>query len=44
MDKKVNKKSVRVNLSNDKKIELSLIESTLGPDVIDIRDLYKKSR
>jgi len=43
MDKKVMKKTVKINLSNDKKIELPVIESTLGPDVIDVRDLYKQT-
>ena len=42
MDKKVNKK-IEVTLSNNKKIKLPVIESTEGPDVIDVRNLYKET-
>ena len=42
MDKKVNKK-IQIELSNNKKIQLPIIESTLGPDVLDVRDLYKET-
>ena len=40
MDKKVNKK-IEILLSNNKKIQLPIIESSEGPDVIDVRNLYK---
>ena len=40
MDKKVIKKKSNENLSNNKKLELPIIESTLGPDVLDVRQLY----
>ena len=40
MDKKVIKKKLNENLSNNKKLELPIIESTLGPDVLDVRQLY----
>ena len=43
MDKKVIKKTVKINLSNDKKVDLPVIESTLGPNVLDVRDLYKQT-
>ena len=42
MDKKVNKK-IQIQLSNNKKIQLPIIESTIGPDVIDVRSLYKET-
>ena len=42
MDKKVNKK-IQIELSNNKKIQLPIIESTIGPDVIDVRNLYKET-
>ena len=42
MDKKVNKK-IEILLSNNKKIQLPIIESTEGPDVIDVRNLYKET-
>ena len=42
MDKKVNKK-IEITLSNNKKIKLPVIESTEGPDVIDVRNLYKET-
>ena len=42
MDKKVNKK-IEISLSNNKKIQLPIIESTEGPDVLDVRALYKES-
>ena len=42
MDKKVNKK-IQISLSDDKKIQLPVIESTCGPDVIDVRNLYKET-
>ena len=42
MDKKVNKK-IQIELSNSKKVQLPIIESTIGPDVIDVRNLYKES-
>ena len=41
MDKKVNK-SIQIEVSNNKKIQLPIIESTIGPDVIDVRNLYKE--
>jgi len=40
MDKKINKK-IEILLSNNKKIQLPIIESSAGPDVIDVRNLYK---
>ena len=42
MDKRVNKK-IQIALPNNKKINLPLIESTLGPSVIDVRSLYKET-
>ncbi len=42
MDKKVNKK-IQIELSNSKKVQLPIIESTIGPDVIDVRNLYKET-
>jgi len=42
MDKRVNKK-IQIALPNNKKINLPLIESTLGPSVIDVRNLYKET-
>ena len=42
MDKKVNKK-IQILLSNERKIQLPIIEATSGPDVIDVRNLYKET-
>ena len=42
MDKKVNKK-IQIELSHSKKVQLPIIESTIGPDVIDVRNLYKET-
>ena len=42
MDKKVNKK-IEIAISSNKKISLPIIESTEGPNVIDVRDLYKET-
>ena len=41
MDKKIQKKIVKVKLENNKVIDLPIIKSTMGPDVIDVRGLYK---
>ena len=41
MDKKIQKKIVKVKLENNKVIDLPTIKSTMGPDVIDVRELYK---
>ena len=41
MDKKIQKKIVKVKLENNKVIDLPIIKSTMGPDVIDVRELYK---
>tara|TARA_B100001013_G_scaffold261675_1_gene164316 strand:- start:389 stop:1693 length:1305 start_codon:yes stop_codon:yes gene_type:complete len=41
MDKKIHKKFVVVKLENNKTINLPIIKSTMGPDVIDVRALYK---
>jgi len=43
MDKKIQKKVVKVQLDNKKVIELPVIESSMGPDVIDVRELYKET-
>ena len=43
MDKKIQKKVVKVQLENKKVIELPVIESSMGPDVIDVRELYKET-
>ena len=43
MDKRINNKLVKIKLPNNKEINLPLIESTSGPDVLDVRDLYKKT-
>jgi len=43
MDKKIQKKVVKVQLENKKVIELPLIKSSMGPDVIDVRELYKET-
>ena len=42
MDKKINRK-IQIELSDNKKVQLPIIESTIGPDVIDVRNLYKES-
>ena len=34
-------KKIEILLSNNKKIQLPIIESSEGPDVIDVRNLYK---
>ena len=41
MDKKIQKKIVKVKLENNKVIDLPIIKSTMGPDVIDVRELYE---
>ena len=43
MDKKIQKKVVKVQLENKKVIELPVIQSSMGPDVIDVRELYKET-
>ena len=43
MDKKIQKKVVKVQLENKKVIELPVIKSSMGPDVIDVRELYKET-
>ena len=43
MDKKIQKKVVKIQLDNKKVIELPVIESSMGPDVIDVRELYKET-
>ena len=43
MDKKIQKKVVKVQLENKKVIELHVIKSSMGPDVIDVRELYKET-
>ena len=43
MDKKIQKKVVKVQLDNKKVIELPVIQSSMGPDVIDVRELYKET-
>ena len=43
MDKKIQKKVVKVQLDNKKVIELPVIKSSMGPDVIDVRELYKET-
>ena len=43
MDKKIQKKIVKVKLENNKVIDLPIIKSTMGPDVIDVRELYVDS-
>jgi len=41
MDKKIQTKIVKVKLENSKVIDLPIIKSTMGPDVIDVRELYE---
>lgn len=41
MDKKIQTKIVKVKLENSKVIDLPIIKSTMGPDVIDVRALYE---
>ena len=41
MDKKIQTKIVKVKLENSKVIDLPIIKSTIGPDVIDVRELYE---
>ena len=41
MDKKIQTKIVKVKLENNKVIDLPIIKSTMGPDVIDVRALYE---
>tara|TARA_Y100000590_G_C15724617_1_gene1014751 strand:+ start:1130 stop:2497 length:1368 start_codon:yes stop_codon:yes gene_type:complete len=43
MDKKIIKKNINFTLPDNKKVELPIIESSIGPDVVDIRELYKKT-
>ena len=43
MDKKIQKKVVKIQLDNKKVIELPVIKSSMGPDVIDVRELYKET-
>ena len=43
MDKKIQTKIVKVKLENSKVIDLPIIKSTMGPDVIDVRELYEDS-
>ena len=43
MDKKIQKRVVKVQLDNKKVIELPVIKSSMGPDVIDVRELYKET-
>ena len=43
MDKKIQKKVVKIQLDNKKVIELPVIESSMGPDVIDVRELYRET-
>ena len=43
MDKKIQKKEIKVQLENKKVIELPVIKSSMGPDVIDVRELYKET-
>ena len=43
MDKKIQKKVVKVQLDNKKVIELPVIKSSMGPDVIDVRELYRET-
>ena len=42
MDKRIQKKTIKIKINN-KIIELPIIKSTLGPDVIDVRELYKET-
>ena len=41
MDKKIQTKIAKVRLENSKVIDLPIIKSTMGPDVIDVRELYE---
>ena len=41
MDKKIQTKIAKVKLENSKVIDLPIIKSTMGPDVIDVRELYE---
>ena len=41
MDKKIQTKIAKVKLENSKVIDLPIIKSTMGPDVIDVRALYE---
>ena len=41
MDKKIQKKVVKIQFDNKKVIELPVIKSSMGPDVIDVRELYR---
>ena len=43
MDKKIQKKVVKIQLDNKKVIELPVIKASMGPDVIDVRELYKET-
>ena len=43
MDKKIQTKIAKVKLENSKVIDLPIIKSTMGPDVIDVRELYEDS-
>ena len=43
MKKKKQKKVVKIQLDNKKVIELPVIKSSMGPDVIDVRELYKET-
>ena len=43
MDKKIQKKVVKVQLENKKVIELPVIKASMGPDVIDVRELYRET-
>ena len=41
MDKKIQTKIAKVKLENSKVIDLPIIKSTMGPDVIDVRELFE---
>ena len=43
MDKKIQKKVVKIQLDNKKVIELPVIKASMGPDVIDVRELYRET-
>ena len=41
MDKKIIKKNINFTLPDNKKVELPIIESSIGPDVVDIREYMR---